>query len=230
MKPKGLIRTSDNVFDFGRGGRANLTCVYNFLLGKYEGLRLTVRNASFGDRPCATGTDPETGRYFCNYAGVNVTGESGSGKILRVSNFFRRLSPGNFHLFSPAGLHPRAQLSLEEYIWPGENISAHSHCICSNSSAGPGFTFLGRKVTLTFRVEGMSGRDSFENFFAHLEYETVPEKGCRRDNHHQGGTESGLISLESTYIHGGTRAPSCESYPWLLEAKENHSLYLRIPG
>ncbi len=67
MKPKGIIRTTDNVFDFGRGGRTNLTCVYTFSLGSYDGLRLTVKNASFGDRPRRTVTDFETGRHFCQY-------------------------------------------------------------------------------------------------------------------------------------------------------------------
>lgn len=198
-KTKGVVRTTDNVFDFGRGGKSEVQCSYNFLLGSYEGLKLTVKNSSFGDRPCRTLPDFETGRSACHYQ------HQGGGV-------------------------QRSEVVLEEWIWSGVNVSANGECICSNYSGGggPTFTFLGRRVRLLFRVEGMSAADSYENFFVHLEWEVVKGRGCRGDNHYM-RTESGLIGLESTFSHGPKQA-SCETYPWLLEAKENHSLYLRIPG
>jgi len=249
MKSKGTIRTTDNVFDFGRGGKANLTCSYTFALGSYEGLKLTVKNSSFGDRPCRTVTDVESGRFTCNYVtqspssatnsnsssypgSNNNSSTEGDPNNLRPTftfpSFFTPITttPGSPFLFPP-----RSELNFYESIWPGKNnISLHKHCICSNSSGSSGytFTFLGRKVQLTFTVQGMTAKDSYENFFAHIDYEVLKGEGCRGDNHYM-KTESGVITLESSFSHG-PKPPSCDQYPWLLEAKENHSLYLRIYG
>lgn len=211
MKPKGSIRTSDNVFDFGRGGKANLSCSYTFTIDSGNGLKLTLRNSSFGDRPCRTVTDYETGRQICNY-----------------HIFAQRDENSTVDTTSPSPV--KSELKIMEYIWPNLNVTSNTHCVCSNFSgnSGPTFTFLGRRVELLFIVEGMNGGDSFENFFVHFDYEVLTGKGCGGDNHYM-RTESGLIALESTFSLG-PKVPTCEQYPWLLEARENHSLYLRIPG
>lgn len=262
---KGTLHTSNNIFDFGRGGRRNLTCTYTFTMGAHDGLRLTVLRSSFGDRPCRTQTDLESGRYICNYfkpSPVSSSSKSsntpGGGSsslndtLSALGNqtvypthhpFFVSDHPGgNFtgSASSATAAHhlrrkhnfPKSELTMEEYIWPGVNITSHKNCICSNASrnAGYSWTFLGRKVLLTFTVENMKGQDGYENFFADLEYEILKGEGCRGDNHYM-KTESGLISLESYFSYGPRdKPPTCDHYPWLLEAKENHSLYLRIPG
>lgn len=261
---KGTIRTSNNIFDFGRGGKRNLSCTYTFTMGSHDGLKLSLLKSSFGDRPCKTQTDLETGRYICNYYIPQAkSGSGGSGGLQNDTTlnalanmsyptpppFFANDHPGagnsnnnnNFNA-SEGGppmyikynqnLFPKSQLTLEEYIWPGVNISSHKNCICSNSSRSSGYswTFLGRKVELTFTVENMRGQDGYENFFVEMEYEVLKGEGCRGDNHYM-KTESGLISLESYFSYGPRdKPPTCDHYPWLLEAKENHSLYLRIPG
>lgn len=258
---KGTIRTSDNIFDFGRGGRRNLTCTYTFTMGTHDGLRLTILRSSFGDRPCRTQTDLETGRYACNYykpspsikTPSTATGSSGLNDTLSALGNANMTMPTQHPFFAadhPSGNYtgsgargephrpkrqhnfPRSEFTLEENIWPGVNITSHKNCICSNSSGSSFFTwtFLGRKVLLTFTVENMRGQDGYENFFVDLEYEVLKGDGCRGDNHYM-KTESGLISLESYFSYGPRdKPPTCDHYPWLLEAKENHSLYLRIPG
>lgn len=255
---KGTIRTSDNIFDFGRGGRRNLTCTYTFSMGAHDGLKLSILRSSFGDRPCRTLTNLESGRYTCNYfvppvytsksnGGMSSAGQNETfGAIANLTYstphpFFAADHPGgNFTggtrdgVVTPEMAHnfPKSELTLEEYIWPGVNISSHKNCICSNSSRSSGYTwtFLGRKIQLTFTIENMKGQDGYENFFVDMEYEILKGEGCRGDNHYM-KTESGLISLESYFSHGPRdKPPSCDHYPWLLEAKENHSLYLRIPG
>jgi hypothetical protein len=217
-------------------------------MGSYDGLKLTVKNSSFGDRPCRTVTDFETGRLMCNYIAQsplsatssnsdNANNNSNSNNNLTFPDDVSPrpvLSSGYYTPLSsafPSTLPPKSELNFRESIWPGKNnISLHRHCICSNSSGSSGFTFtfLGRKAELTFTIEGMTARDSYENYFVHLDYEVLKGDGCRGDNHYM-KTESGMISFESSFSHG-PKPPSCESYPWLLEAKENHSLYLRIPG
>ena len=202
---RGIIRTSDNVFDFGRGGRTNLTCIYTFTLPSYESLHLKILNSSFGDRPCNTLTDFETGRFVCN----ETRGTDDGGLWFT----------------------PSASIRLYEEIWTNLNVTSHENCVCGNSSNNPMFffTFLGRKVHLKFTVENMKSQDSPENFFVYLEYE-LKSGGCRGDNHYM-RTESGMISLESSFTHGlKEKPPTCEHYPWIIEAREGYSLYLRVPG
>jgi hypothetical protein len=206
MKAKGSLRTTDNVFDYGRGGKSNLSCTYTFTLPPQDALKLSLKSSSFGDRPCRTLTDYETGRHSCNY--INSSSQNNNNNLIR------------------------SEVSLSEYIWGvNNNLTSHHSCLCSNfsSSQGPTFTFLGRKVELVFRVEGMNGKDSFENYFAIFEYEVLKGEGCKGDNHYIRRTDSGLISLESTFTQG-PRSHTCETYPYLIEARGNHSLYLRIPG
>ncbi|CAL8123713.1 unnamed protein product [Orchesella dallaii] len=251
---KGKIRTTDNIFDFGRGGKRNLTCTYTFNMGAHDALKLTILRSSFGDRPCRTHTDLESGRYACNYYPPPSSKGSSAGASIMHNDTLSALAnasypthhpfaadhPGGNNTGGGAGFHhphsqlkfPKSELTLEEYIWPGVNISSHKNCICSNSSKSSGYTwtFLGRKVQLTFTVENMRGQDGYENFFVEMEYEVLKGEGCRGDNHFM-KTESGLISLASSFSHGPRdKTPTCDHYPWLLEAKENHSLYLRIPG
>ncbi|CAG7667441.1 unnamed protein product [Allacma fusca] len=199
---RGIIRTSDDVFDFGRGGKTNITCIYTFTLPSYESLHLKILNSSFGDRPCNTLTDFETGRYVCNES----MGDQG---------------------WRP----PSASIDIYEEIWTNINITSHRNCICGNSTNNPMFffTFLGRKVHVKFTVENMKSQDSHENFYVYFEYE-LKSGGCRGDNHYM-KTESGMISLESSFSHGlKDKPPTCEHYPWIIEAREGYSLYLRVPG
>lgn len=258
---KGTIRTTDNIFDFGRGGKRNLTCTYTFTMGAHDALKLSVLRSSFGDRPCRTQTDLETGRYACNYfkppAKSSSSGSSGGStslndtlSMLNINSTYPTHHPffvadhpsGNFTGGGGSGVtgghhhrqhnFPKSELTFEEYIWPGINITSHRNCICSNSSRSSGYswTFLGRKILLTFTIENMKGQDGYENFFVEFEYEMLKGEGCRGDNHYM-KTESGLISLESYFSYGPRdKPPTCDHYPWLLEAKDNHSLYLRIPG
>lgn len=205
MKKHGTFRTTDNVFDFGRGGRSNISCTYTISLAPTESLHLTLTNASFGERACRTVTDSETGRYACQY-----------------SPFLRPFPP--IHRQN----QPKSEIQLFEYIWSNSNLTAHHNCICGNTS-GQTFTFLGRKVQFVFTVENMKSEDSHDNFFVLFNYD-IGSGGCHGDNHYL-RTEAGLISLESTFLHGAReRIPTCDHYPWLIEAKEAHSLYLRIPG
>jgi len=220
MKARGTIRTSENVFDFGRGGQTNITCTYTFTLRPYESLHLQLSNSSFGSRPCRTSADFETGHYSCEYFRNSNEPNSSDDRIRKDSAS---------SIISRRDKYGRSEIQLNEFIWSDVNVSSHQNCICGNSS-GLNFIFLGRKIQLTFIVENMGADDSHENFFALFHYEIKKGEGCRGDNHYM-KTESGMISLESSFIHGiKEKSPSCDHYPWLLEARENHSLYLRIPG
>ncbi|XP_046659628.1 uncharacterized protein LOC124353702 [Homalodisca vitripennis] len=61
----GHIKSPRNVFLYGRGGAANLSCVYRLEAGAGEKVRLTLHNASFGETDCTADRDPHTGRTVC---------------------------------------------------------------------------------------------------------------------------------------------------------------------
>lgn len=61
----GVIKSPRNIFLYGRGGAANLSCVFRIEAGSGERVRLTVHNASFGETDCVADRDPHTGRQVC---------------------------------------------------------------------------------------------------------------------------------------------------------------------
>lgn len=62
----GEIFSPRNVFLYGRGGAANLSCIYRLEAGPGEKVRLMIHNVSFGDNVgCSTEPDPHTGRARC---------------------------------------------------------------------------------------------------------------------------------------------------------------------
>lgn len=60
-----LVKRLRNVFLYGRGGAANLTCAYRIEAGPGERVRLTIKNVSLG-ASCITEPDSHTGRPKCN--------------------------------------------------------------------------------------------------------------------------------------------------------------------
>ncbi|XP_014287484.1 uncharacterized protein [Halyomorpha halys] len=61
----GHIRSPRNVFMFGRGGAANLTCLYRLECAPGERIELVIKGASFGNNGCKTVIDSNTRQPIC---------------------------------------------------------------------------------------------------------------------------------------------------------------------
>lgn len=59
------FRSTRNIFLFGRGGTANLSCTYRFEAQRDERIRIVIKRISTGRRHCFSKIDLDTNRSYC---------------------------------------------------------------------------------------------------------------------------------------------------------------------
>jgi hypothetical protein len=202
-----------NVFLFGRGGNANLSCVYRLEAPAGRVVRITLRRASFGEDSisrCATRPDPHTGRPKC----VNIQSE-------------------------PDGRW--SELRLIEVPW--RDVRTTPSCVCDNSSVGLEYESASRVLELHFIVQGMNASEDYADFHFEASFDSLPAgaSDCARKRRLRGsGGEIHLDGppapptlppgLEEITRPPPKRSSGCAHLPWLLEATENHSLFVLTWG
>lgn len=221
----GFFGSPKNVFFYGRGGRRNLTCVFQFTPGSpEERVRVTVSRmhaAAVGTTmtKCTTETDARTDRSRCVYSTM------GGG--------------------SAAQDDTQARVTVTHYPWP--DIELPVGCACS--ALRKPFTFESypnATVRVEFTVHDMNVTQDHRDFGFAGEYEFVKatvadQNACRaiRDDRRLRGP-GGVIALGG----GGTvnglsaskhnrRRPSgsdCAGFPWLIEPATAGSSMLRTGG
>ncbi|XP_034193271.1 uncharacterized protein LOC117610238 isoform X2 [Osmia lignaria lignaria] len=214
----GEVTSPRDVRLFGRGGSARLDCRYRIEAGPDERVRLTLHNVSLGESTvCTSEPDPHTARPRC------VVQEEGN--------------------------HRQARLVLYEAPW--RDVKLARACFCDNTSHLP-FTHISssRALEITFLVDHQAPHEDFETLFFYASFELVRAPECPRKQRVRGEGNI-IICIINSYIYiyvrkeifsskGGELrfvAPPlsrpdiyCEGLPWLVEARENRSLFLLTWG
>jgi hypothetical protein len=208
-QPPTRFTSPKNVFLFGRGGAANLSCVYRLEAPANRIVRLTLRKTAFGEDAmsrCSTKPDPHTGRPRC----VNTQND------------------GRW-----------AELRLIEVPW--RDVRPPPSCVCDNSSVGLVYESVSRVLELHFIVQGMNVSEDYADFHFEAMFETkpAPATDCSKRRRMRGsGGEVNFYGPPATpTVAPGSLEPpkppkrtGCGHMPYLLEATENHSLFVLTWG
>ncbi|XP_023246142.1 uncharacterized protein LOC106639496 [Copidosoma floridanum] len=133
-----------SVFFYGRGGAANLSCVYRFEVGPDRRLELAITRASFGGRSCKSRIDPLVNRWSCE----RPTGNN-------------RRTEGT------------AELRLAEYPWQGVQLPRDCLC-SNLSERMVFQSLSSAVLELSFVVTRMNVTQDYLDFFFEGEYRFVP--------------------------------------------------------
>ncbi|XP_052124465.1 uncharacterized protein LOC113206306 isoform X2 [Frankliniella occidentalis] len=146
----GEVFSPRNVFMFGRGGAANLSCIYRIEAASNERIRLTIDKAAFGESAdvCSTVPDPHTARPTCAYGVGARTAEL---RLWEVPWRDVRL--------------PRACLC------DNATVAAARPFVYTSAS---------RVLELTFTVSQLNVTEDFDNLHFHATFEMVRSNECSR--------------------------------------------------
>lgn len=188
---RGEIQSTRNVFLHGRGGAANLTCLYRIEAGNGERIRLNLHNVSFGDAAtCTTESDLHTGRAKCSPA-EGATADASDGRIGE----------------------------LKIYDVPYGDVKIPLGCFCDNTSSLYNtpimFVSNSRVLELTFTVSKLNISEDFADIYFHASYEIVPVPDCRKQFRLQGAGGEEEIQYPLRY-----QEASCDGHAWLIEAQQ----------
>ncbi|KAJ8675463.1 hypothetical protein QAD02_011249 [Eretmocerus hayati] len=175
-----------SVFFYGRGGAANLSCVYRFETGPDKRLELSITKAAFGGRSCRSRIDPLVNRWACDKVGVkNHRGQTEEGI---------------------------AELHLSEYPWQGVRLPRD--CLCSNVSERLVFASLSSsQLELSFVVTRMNVTQDYLDFYFEGEYRFIsndqPSTSASGlpDSLQSGGSQSSATTSPHA-CHGSSRSLS----------------------
>ena len=118
-----------------------------------------------------------------------------------------------------------ARLSLYEVPW--RDVRLTRACLCDNSSHLP-LTHIsaGRALEINFHVDRQAPHEDFETLYFYASFELVRAPECPRKQRVRGeGGELRFVSppLSRPDIY-------CEGLPWLVEARDNRSLFVLTWG
>ncbi|KAL7290213.1 hypothetical protein TKK_0015919 [Trichogramma kaykai] len=120
----------------------------------------------------------------------------------------------------------RASLSIYEAPW--KDVRLPRACVCDNSSSLLPLTHTtsGRAIELEFLIDGMTPDEDFETLFFNASFELVRAPECPRKQRLRG--EGGQLRFVSPPLS----RPDiyCEGLPWLMEARDNRSLFVLTWG
>nr|XP_018909717.1 PREDICTED: uncharacterized protein LOC109038906 [Bemisia tabaci] len=201
----GQIHTPKNVFLYGRGGTANLSCYYRIEAGPGERVQLTIRNVSFGERAeCYTEADPHTGRYVC-------------------ARSPERAARKNYELL------------VTEAPWRDVRTAKACICNNATSAAAQQalntlqaltFTSATKVLELTFKIFNMNMTEDYKDVYFYAEFEMVRAADCARKQRLRGS--GGEIEFANPPQSRADK--QCFGAPWFIEANENKSLFLMTWG
>ncbi|CAH4033002.1 uncharacterized protein LOC123715729 [Pieris brassicae] len=211
----GSFTSPRNALWFGRGGARRLRCVYRLQAdgGRVE---LSVLAAAFGRDPrCATRLDPLTGRPSCTPEPSDPPDVDS-----RPVDLLPDFDDGDDEV--PSYL---PHLRIYETPWPGYRVPLA--CICDNSSTPLSLASGGPALELEL-VAGalLAGEDQRHVHFAADWRRGAAPASCasRRRLAPPGG------HLHLFFPYNSNRISECGEAPFLLIARGNRSVYLRVWG
>ncbi|XP_054707946.1 uncharacterized protein LOC129217642 [Uloborus diversus] len=215
----GSIKSSRNIFLYGRGGKEHLSCDYFFELSPKERIVFEIAHFYSSINSCTTVFDPLLRRYNCRF----------DGDIMSKPSFL-----------------PVTSLNRYSYLTFVESSSSSSvfiGCVCDSvilSSSRLKFTSTAFDVpsltTLSFRVSGMTSFEDFNHFQFMVRFRFLPP------NSTIGECSVLPESLEKNRTHGGELTfQAVPSVPvtgenflrcqWVLQSSSPDAyLYLRLQG
>ncbi|KAH9639669.1 hypothetical protein HF086_002495 [Spodoptera exigua] len=214
----GAFASPRNALWFGRGGARRLRCVYR-LEAAGARVALDLASATFGKEPrCSTRPDPLTGRLVCAPDPLDARPEDADVIDEGLVDF-----DGDDD--SPLRV---PHLRIYESPWPGYRVPVA--CICDNSSAPLRLESGGGALELELTARSLAAPEDHR----HLQFRgtwarvpaPAPPPGCaaRRRLPPPGAR------LHLVYPYSGNRMSECGETPFLLEARGNRSVFLRIWG
>ncbi|CAH0584579.1 unnamed protein product [Chrysodeixis includens] len=212
----GAFASPRNALWFGRGGARRLRCVYRL---QADGARiiLDLLSATFGKDPhCTTRTDPLTGRPICSQDQQEPRAEEPDTADESLVDFD---GDDDNPLRVP-------YLRVYETPWPGYRVPVA--CICDNSSAPLRLESGGPALELELVARTLSAAEDHR----HVQFRgvwarapgSVPPCATRR-RLPPPGTRVNLV-----YPYSGNWMSECGETPFLLEARGNRSVFLRVWG
>lgn len=212
----GSVRSTRNVFMFGRGGRRDVSCAYRFVGKKGETLRFHLNRFRLNSTACHHTMDAASGQYVCR-ATASTTSLSSAGD-------------GN----GAARSARLATLTVQDTI---KQEAINVGCFCSGEfepksrEKAISFDLIGNEVIVNLTMTGMLSTDDFNDFSFDATYEFVPsENECHQNGFLQQRDGRGgemFYSVPSDYRFD-REVLKCR---WLLETSApGKHLYLSFKG
>ncbi|XP_063382262.1 uncharacterized protein LOC134668745 isoform X1 [Cydia fagiglandana] len=209
----GELLSPGNALWFGRGGARRLRCVYRLQSESHVAIELAA--ASFGRRPrCFTRSDPASGRMRCVPDAMEP--EETSVEEKEANEDFDGEDDTPMRV---------PHLMIYEAPWPGYRVPLG--CICDNTTAPIRHSGAGAlELVLTARSLAADEDARHLHFRGSWSTPAAPAYNCaaRRRLPPPGG------HIHLLYPYDGNRASECGETPFLLMARGNRSVFLRVWG
>ncbi|XP_049706597.2 uncharacterized protein LOC110375569 isoform X1 [Helicoverpa armigera] len=215
LSAPGAFASPRNALWFGRGGARRLRCVYRL---QAEGARvaLELQAAVFGREPrCSTRADPLTGRLVCAPDPPEPRPDDAD---LADDSLLDFDGEDDAPLRVP-------HLRIYESPWPGYRVPVA--CVCDNSSAPLRVVSGGPALELELVARALLPAEDQRHVHFRGAWERAPAPAhcAARRRLQPPGTRVQLV-----YPYSGNRMSECGETPFLLEARGNRSVFLRVWG
>ncbi|CAH2090673.1 unnamed protein product [Euphydryas editha] len=207
----GAFDSPRNALWFGRGGARRLRCLYRLQVENAR-IELRVLAAAFGREPrCTTRLDPLTGRTACVPDPVDPLD-------LRPSDTPLDFDDDETPLRVP-------HLRIYESPWPGYRVPVG--CICDNASAPLAMSSGGPALELELVASTLAANEDHRHVHFRGEWARAqsPTNCAGRRRLPPPGQHVHLV-----YPYNGNKMSECGETPFLLVARGNRSVFLRIWG
>ncbi|CAH1638460.1 unnamed protein product [Spodoptera littoralis] len=214
----GAFASPRNALWFGRGGARRLRCVYRLEAADAR-VALELVSASFGREPrCVTRSDALTGRLVCAPDPLDARPEDADVIDEGLVDFD---GDDDTPLRVP-------HLKIYESPWPGYRVPVA--CICDNSSAPLRLQSGGGALELELVARALAPAEDhrhlhFRGTWARAPAPAPPPACAARRRLPPPGARVHLL-----YPYSGNRISECGETPFLLEARGNRSVFLRVWG
>ncbi|CAG9794122.1 unnamed protein product [Diatraea saccharalis] len=209
----GSFSSPRNALWFGRGGARRLRCIYR-LQTESGRIALELTAATFGREPsCATRPDPITGQLAC-FPEQEVRNEE--------PDFVDDI-PADFDGDDDAPLQV-PYLRIYESPWPGFRVPVA--CICDNTTTPLKLVGTGGALELELVSRRLAAADDHRRLQFRGEWKRAPSPPCaaRRRLPPPGQR------VHLSYPYENERMSECAETPFLLAARGNRSVFLRVWG
>ncbi|CAH0730112.1 unnamed protein product, partial [Brenthis ino] len=207
----GAFSSPRNALWFGRGGARRIRCVYRL---QVESARIELRllAAAFGREPrCATRLDPLTGRTACIPDPIDPLDMHPSDAPLDFDDDETPLRVPHLRIY--------------ESPWPGYRVPVG--CICDNTSAPLAVVSGGPALELELVAVALAPGEDHRHIHFQGEWaraHSAPNCAGRRRLPPPGHR------IHLVYPYSGNKMSECGETPFLLAARGNRSVFLRIWG
>nr|XP_026487295.1 uncharacterized protein LOC113394267 [Vanessa tameamea] len=207
----GAFASPRNALWFGRGGARRLRCLYRL---QVESARIELRllAAAFGREPrCSTRLDPLTGRTACVPDPIDPLDSRPSDAPLDFDDDDTPLRVPHLRIY--------------ESPWPGYRVPVG--CICDNASAPLAISSGGPALELELVAVTLAASEDHRHVHFRGEWARIQSASscANRRRLPPPGHRLHLV-----YPYNGNKMSECGETPFLLVARGNRSVFLRIWG